>query len=132
MTGHMRIFEPVIQQQPSLAEACDGERNETVDISERCSWLSIDISGELGFGRSFELQTSDKNCPRPKRWMLSGISTSNYSINVYMQMLQLKYIGWEKLLLPIVLPKVLRFHRTYSQTLQCQVHPAQLANNMIR
>lgn len=105
----MRQFEPVMNEQitiflKQLISCC--QEGEPADMSDRCSWLGLDISGELGFGRGFELQTDTKN-----RWMPKGISTSNYRISVYIQFPALKHIGWEKLFLPIVLPKVLRFHR---------------------
>jgi hypothetical protein len=60
----MRQFEPVMDEQikvflEQLAQSC--KQNRLVDMSQRCSWLGLDISGELGFGQSFELQTNDKN-----------------------------------------------------------------------
>src|SRR4051794_25717825 len=43
--------------------------------------------------------------------MPGGISTSNRRLNIYIQFPALRYIGWEKLFLPFILPKVMRFHR---------------------
>ncbi|KAF1951062.1 cytochrome P450 [Byssothecium circinans] len=90
----MRRFEPVMNDQiqiflQQLAKA--SENNEATDMSQKCAWLGLDISGEIGFGHGFELQTNEKN-----RWMPGGISTSNRRLNLF---------------LPIILPKVMRFHR---------------------
>ncbi|ORX94597.1 cytochrome P450 monooxygenase-like protein [Clohesyomyces aquaticus] len=105
----MRRFEPVMHEQVQvfLAQLARASKDSSpLDMSEKCSHLGLDISGEIGFGHGFELQTSEKN-----RWMPSGISTSNRRLNVYVQFPALRYIGWEKLLLPVILPKVMRFHR---------------------
>lgn len=105
----VRQFEPIIHEQIAIFLKLlprTFEDQTTVDMSERCHWLGLDISGELGFGHSFELQTSTKN-----RWLAKGVSTANYRLNTYMQFPELKYTSWEKLLLPFVCPKVLRFHR---------------------
>jgi hypothetical protein len=53
--------------------------------------------------------------------MPSGISTSNYRINAYLQFPELKYTGWEKLLLPLVLPRVLRFHRLVNAMIKARL-----------
>ncbi|KAF2009360.1 cytochrome P450, partial [Aaosphaeria arxii CBS 175.79] len=104
----MRRFEPVMAEHietflDQLGKASD--TNEKLNMTQRCCWLGLDISGEIGFGHSFELQTNEKN-----RWMPGGISTSNRRLNVYLQSPVLKDIGWERLFLPIILPKVMRFH----------------------
>ena len=85
-------------------------------MSEQFKLLTMDVSGELGFGRSFELQTSTRY-----RWMVNALSTSNWRINVYIQFPAIKYSGWEKLLLPVLLPKVRRFHRMVSGLIEARL-----------
>lgn len=104
----LRQFEPVMLDQitiflKEIAKACDEERS--VDMTEQCNYLGLDISGELGFGQSFHLQIGQN------RWMYESINQLVWRLNVYMQYPMLKRIGWEKLLLPFILPKVKRFHR---------------------
>ncbi|KAH7128162.1 cytochrome P450 [Dendryphion nanum] len=116
----MRRFEPVMNDQVHIflqQLAKSSEKNETVDMSQRCAWLGLDISGEIGFGHGFELQTDEKN-----RWMPGGISTSNRRLNVYLQFPALKHIGWEKLFLPIILPKVMRFHRMVRDKIRARLN----------
>lgn len=104
-----RQFEPVMMRQIDtflrlLSKSHqDGNPRE---MSEACKLLGFDISVELGFGYNLELQSSTEN-----RWMVEAMSTSNWRINVYIQWPSLKKLNLEKLLLPILLPKVLRYHR---------------------
>lgn len=115
----MRQFEPVMIDQITifLKELAKASKEGTpVDITNQCAWLGLDISGELGLGHSFELQTDTKN-----RWMVQGISTSNYRINLYIQLPAIKYSGWEKLLLPIALPKVRRWHQMVQSMINARI-----------
>ncbi|PVH96934.1 cytochrome P450 [Periconia macrospinosa] len=105
----MRRFEPVMHEQvriflQQLAKA--SQNKEVTDMSQKCGWLGLDISGEIGFGHGFDLQTKETN-----RWMPIGIWTSSRRLNVYLQFPGIRYIGWEKLFMPIIFPKVRRFHR---------------------
>jgi cytochrome P450 len=78
-------------------------------MSDACKLLGFDISVELGFGHNLQLQTSEEN-----RWIVDAMSTSNWRINLYIQLPFLKKLNLEKLFLPILLPRVLRFHRLVS------------------
>jgi cytochrome P450 len=102
-------FDPVLQEQVTifLRHLLDASmKDQAVDMSERCGLLGLDISGELGFGRSFDLQTDTRNA-----WMSKGIETQTWRLNTYVQFPAIRYSGWEKLLLPVVLPQVRRYHR---------------------
>lgn len=105
----IRKFEPVMLDQISIflkEIAKTSEEEKHIDMTTQCTWLGYDISGELGFGRSFDLQTDTRN-----RWLTQGISMSNYQINIYLQFPDIWYTGWEALLRPLVLPKVQRYRR---------------------
>jgi cytochrome P450 len=80
--------------------------NKTIDMSEACKLLGFDISVELGFGYNLHLRSSEVN-----RWIVNAISTSNWRINLYIQWPFLKKLNLEKLMFPILLQKVLRYHR---------------------
>lgn len=90
--------------------------DDPIDMSEQCKRLTLDVSGELGFGCSFELQTSTAN-----RWMSGALAVSNWRINTYIQFPGIKYSGWETLLLPVLLPRVRRFHRMVSGMIKSRV-----------
>jgi cytochrome P450 len=105
----MRKFEPVIIQQvntflKSLVQA--SKNNTIVNMTDLSNYLGLDVSVELGFGYNLGLQTDERN-----RWIVNAISTSNWRINLYMQWPSLKSLNLEKLLLPFLLPRVLRYHR---------------------
>jgi cytochrome P450 len=107
-----RQFEPIMLQQVHvfLAKLFDAsQKKEPVEMSEACKLLGFDISIELGFGHNLKLQTSEQN-----RWIVDAMSTSNWRINLYIQWPFLKKLNLEKLFLPILLPRVLRFHRLVS------------------
>jgi cytochrome P450 len=102
-------FEPVLLKQINvfLTKLLNASKeSKPVDMSEACKLLGFDVSIELGFGYDLQLQASEAN-----RWIVNAISTSNWRINVYIQFPSLKKLNLEKLLLPILLPKVLRYHR---------------------
>ncbi|KAH8728260.1 cytochrome P450 [Phaeosphaeriaceae sp. PMI808] len=104
-----RQFEPVMMGQIDtflrllLKSHQDGKPRE---MSEACKLLGFDISVELGFGYNLKLQSGAEN-----RWMVEAMSTSNWRINLYIQWPSLKKLNLEKVFLPILLPKVLRYHR---------------------
>tara|TARA_R110002003_G_scaffold79_7_gene7065 strand:- start:3738 stop:5105 length:1368 start_codon:yes stop_codon:yes gene_type:complete len=104
-----RQFEPVMLQQVNvfLTQLLNASKERRpVDMSEACKLLGFDVSVELGFGYNLQLQSSEVN-----RWIVNAISTSNWRINLYIQWPSLKKLNLEKLFLPILLPKVLRYHR---------------------
>ncbi|KAH7069582.1 cytochrome P450 [Paraphoma chrysanthemicola] len=104
-----RQFEPVMLQQVNtfLTKLLNASKeSKPVDMSDACKLLGFDVSVELGFGYNLQLQSSEVN-----RWIVNAISTNNWRINVYIQWPSLKKLNLEKLLLPILLPKVLRYHR---------------------
>lgn len=104
-----RQFEPVMLRKIGvfLKELLiSSEESRSVDMSQACKLLGYDISVELGFGYDLQLQSNVVN-----RWIVDAISTSNWRINVYIQWPFLKKLNLEKLFLPILLPKVLRYHR---------------------
>ncbi|KAF2653159.1 cytochrome P450 [Lophiostoma macrostomum CBS 122681] len=113
--GAVHRFEPVFQDhivvflQHHLEASL---QDHAVDMSQRCGWLTMDVSGELGFGRGFGLQTDPSS---------RYVSMMNRRINVYLQFPAIKHTGWEKLLLLILLPKVRRFHRFLSGLIQSRV-----------
>lgn len=112
-------FEPIIQEQIDvfLKQIRQASKiGEPVDMTERCKMFTLDLSGELSFGRSFGLQTSTTY-----HWLPKGLSTSNWRINVYIQFPAIKYSGWEKLLLPVLLPKVRRFHKMVTDMVQARM-----------
>jgi cytochrome P450 len=107
-----RQFEPIMLQQVNvfLAKLLKAsQQGEPVEMSEACKLLGFDISVELGYGYNLKLQTSQEN-----RWIVDAISTSNWRINLYIQWPFLKNLKLETLLLPILLPRVLRYHRLVS------------------
>ena len=115
----VRNFEPILKQQVAIfIEQLKSAslRNEPTDMSEQCKLLTLDVSGELGFGRSFDLQTSSKH-----HWMPQALTLSNWRINVYIQFPEIKYSGWETLLLPVLLPRVRRFHRMVSGMIKARL-----------
>jgi cytochrome P450 len=108
-----RQFEPVMLQQVGafLDELLKAHRDgRPIEMSEACKLLGFDISVELGFGYNLKLQSSTEN-----RWIVEAMSTSNWRINLYIQWPSLKKLNLEKLLLPVILPKVLRYHRLVKQ-----------------
>ncbi|KAF2449394.1 cytochrome P450 [Karstenula rhodostoma CBS 690.94] len=114
-----RHFEPVVQEQIEIylqKIRLSSQTDRPVDMSEHCKMLTLDVSGELSFGRSFDLQTSTTY-----HWLPKALSTSNLRLNVYIQFPAIKYSGWEKLLLPVLLPKVRRFHKMVADMIQTRL-----------
>ncbi len=109
-------FAPVMEEQiviylKRLVSAA--EKDQVVDMSQQCNWLALDVSGELGFGKSFELQSNTKN-----RWMPPGISAMNWIINIYLQFPAIRKMGLEYFVLPIMAPGIFRFHRMVSDMIK--------------
>lgn len=105
----MHRFEPVMIEHIDLflKELVKASINTTsVDMTNSCNHLGFDISLQLGFGHGLDLQTDDRN-----RWVVDGVSTSNWRINLYMQLPFLKSLHLDKILLIFLLPRVLRYHR---------------------
>ncbi|KAL1592035.1 hypothetical protein SLS60_011627 [Paraconiothyrium brasiliense] len=106
----MREFEPLMLGHidtfvRELAKSCEGG-NTTVDMTDRCRYLGLDIIGQLGFGTALDLQTSSKN-----RFMLAGMDTSNFRSNLYMQFPMLKRVGMELLLYPFILTSQMAYYK---------------------
>lgn len=104
-----RQFEPVLLRQVNvfLTQLLRASQEcKFVDMSEACKLLGFDVSVELGFGYNLQLQSREVN-----RWVVNAISTSNWRINLYIQWPSLKKLNLNKLFLPFLLPKVLRYHR---------------------
>lgn len=115
----VRHFEPIMKDHIDIFLKNIEEHskaNRSVDMSEQCKLLALDISGELGFGRSFDLQTKDTF-----GWLPQALSMSNWRINVHLQFPGIKHTNWEKLLLPVLLPKIRRFHRMVSGMIQARL-----------
>jgi cytochrome P450 len=106
----MREFEPIMLKHVDkfvelLVDSCQGNRR-IVDMTERCKYLGFDIIGELGFGTDLALQTSPKH-----RFILPGMETSNFRVNLYIQFPLLKKSGMEILLYPFILTSQLKYYR---------------------
>lgn len=106
----MRDFEPVMVAHINtfvrkLAKSCEQPKT-TVNMTERCRWLGLDIIGELGFGTNLKLQEDKKN-----RFVVDGLETSNFRINLYIQFPLLKKIGMELLLFPYIATSQMKYYK---------------------
>lgn len=106
----MREFEPLMLSHidtfvKELAKSCRDE-DTVFDMTDRCRYLGFDIIGQLGFGTALELQTSTKN-----HFMISGMDTSNFRTNLYIQFPMLKRTGMELLLYPFILTSQMAYYR---------------------
>ncbi|KAF1974296.1 cytochrome P450 [Bimuria novae-zelandiae CBS 107.79] len=106
----MREFEPLMLTPidifiKELAKSTKGE-NIIVDMTDRCRYLGFDIIGQLSFGTALNMQTSTAN-----RFMLSGMDTSNFRINLYMRFLLLKRAGMELILYPFILTSQMAYYK---------------------
>jgi cytochrome P450 len=106
----MREFEPVMVSHidtfvKELAMSCE-KHNTLVDMTDRCRRLGLDVIGELGFGTNLKLQTEEKN-----RFMIDGLETSNFRINLYVQFPLLKRIGMELLLFPYIATSQMKYYK---------------------
>lgn len=99
MTAHVNIF--VME----LAESCE-RPGTAVYMTERCRWLSLDVIGELGFGTSLKLQKDKKN-----RFMVGGLETSNFRINLYIQFPLLKKVSMELLLFLYIATNQMKYYK---------------------
>ncbi|KAF2826296.1 para-aminobenzoate synthase [Ophiobolus disseminans] len=78
-----------------------------VNMGDRCKWLGLDIIGSLGFGTNLNLQESRKN-----RFIVHGLETSNFRINLYIQFPLLKKIGMEPILFPYIATSQMKYYKT--------------------
>jgi cytochrome P450 len=106
----MREFEPVMAAHintfvKELVKSCE-RPNTAVDMTERCRWLGLDVIGELGFGTNLQLQNDKKN-----RFMVGGLETSNFRINLYIQFPLLKKAGMELLLFPYIATSQMKYYK---------------------
>ncbi|PSN69771.1 cytochrome P450, partial [Corynespora cassiicola Philippines] len=113
----MREFEPVMTEHidvfiKSLFDELN--INSTVDILEACSCLAIDVSVELGFGHSLELQTNKEN-----RWLKQAIQGANWRINLLMQNPWLKKARLDKLMI-FMSPNVLKYYGILMKLIQAR------------
>ncbi|KAI9694328.1 MAG: hypothetical protein M1820_009017 [Bogoriella megaspora] len=99
MLGHIDTF---VRQ---LVKSCKDE-TAIVDMTNRCTYLGLDVIGQLGFGTALDLQTSSKN-----RFMVAGLETSNFRSNLYIQFPLLKKIGMEVLLYPFILTSQMKYYK---------------------
>jgi cytochrome P450 len=107
--GATRRFEPALHEQVDIFLSRlrkVTETGETVNMTEVCKMLGFAVSLQLGFGQSLDLQESEEN-----RWIVDAIGTSLWRLNIYFQWPSLKRLNVEKVLLPILLPKMLRYYR---------------------
>ena len=63
---------------------------EPVNMSDRCKYLGLDISGLLAFGYPLNLQTTEKN-----RFLISAMTGGSWRINIYMQFPILRRLRYE-------------------------------------
>jgi cytochrome P450 len=106
----MRDFEPLMAKHVDtfvrgLAQFT-GSQSTPVDMTERCRWLGLDVIGELGFGTNLNLQEDSKN-----RFMVRGLETSNFRINLYIQYPLLKKCGMELLLFPYIATSQMKYYK---------------------
>lgn len=97
----IRAFEPTMLNNikifiDQLARRCDVHANpegwsEPQDMSAITQYLTLDVMGEFGFGRAFELQTKATN-----RFLIDAINASSRVAGVYAQYPRLKDVGVER------------------------------------
>jgi cytochrome P450 len=106
----MRDFEPVMATHVNRFVKELAKSTETsgtaVNMTDRCRWLGLDVIGELGFGANLKLQKEKKN-----RFVVDGLETSNFRINLYIQFPLLKKAGMELLLFPYTATSQLKYYK---------------------
>lgn len=87
--SHIDIFLQQLEESAKSAEA--------VNMTDRCKRLGSDIISQLGFGRSLNMQTDEKN-----RFIAKGLEFGNHRVNIYIQFPMLEWISPEILLSPLL------------------------------
>lgn len=88
----MRTFEPQMSAQiqiflQQIMQTHREHEGTAINMSDRCSWLAMDIVGELSFGYDLRLQTEPKN-----RALVDALTKVNWRMNTYMQYGLLKHL----------------------------------------
>ncbi|KAI0599977.1 cytochrome P450 [Biscogniauxia sp. FL1348] len=77
----MRSFEPTMIEQVDLfIQGIARSKSQSINIKNRCSYLSFDIAGLLSFGYALHLQTDEKN-----QFLVDNLAQRNHRMNVFMQ-----------------------------------------------
>lgn len=96
VTDHsMRAFEPVMLNQvhiflKELLSTSQSTLSDTINLSDRCKYLSLDISALLSFGYPLNLQTDEEN-----RFVIPAMTGGSWRINIYMQFPILRKLQYE-------------------------------------
>lgn len=81
----MRSFEPTMLEQvdifiQGLARNQQQQQQQSINVKDRCSYLSFDIVGLLSFGYALNLQRAEQN-----QFLAEQLAHGNHRMNVYMQ-----------------------------------------------
>ncbi|KAI2609364.1 cytochrome P450 [Hypoxylon fragiforme] len=79
----MRSFEPTMVEQVDIfiqGLARDHQKQQPINVKDRCSYLSFDIVGLLSFGYALNLQRDEQN-----QFLAEQLAHGNHRMNVYMQ-----------------------------------------------
>ncbi|KAI1078585.1 benzoate 4-monooxygenase cytochrome P450 [Whalleya microplaca] len=90
----MRMFEPTMTEQidiflEQLLKACQ-ESHQTINMTEICKKLTIDVIGHLAFGYPLNLQSDPIH-----QYLVQALAIASYRMNVYMQFPLLRKLQME-------------------------------------
>jgi cytochrome P450 len=117
----MRTFEPTMLEQidiflRQLLLTSQGNPNASINMSERCKYLGLDIVGFLAFGYPLKLQTEETH-----RFLVRAMMIGSWRLNLYMQFPPLRKLRLEIIFYLLAVIQGKSFLQTLSKMIKARL-----------